>query len=318
MKHTVVFTSELPDIALQLVSQENEVIVHPASGVRSEDELCDIFSDADGVITLVTDSVTRRVLEANPNLRIVSNFGVGVNNIDLDAARELNILVTNTPGVLTDATADLTMALVLAVARRVVEGDVMMRRGEFHCWHPLMLRGVSLQNKQFGIIGMGRIGAAVARRARAFGMLVAYVSRTPKVDVEQELGATEMSLDELLATSDFISIHTPLTPETRHMIDAAAISKMKTSAILINTARGPVIDERAMTDALISGAIAGAALDVYEDEPRFDHRLASLQNVVLLPHLGSATIEARNEMARLAAMNVILPLRGVQPLHRVI
>jgi glyoxylate reductase len=224
-------------------------------------------------------------------------------------------MVTNTPGVLTEATADLTLALLLAVARRVIEGDNMMRRGDFHGWHPLMLRGISLQGKQLGIIGMGRIGTAVAHRARAFGMDIVYASRS---EVTNAVDARPVPLDELLETSDFVSIHAPLTGETRHLIDAAAMAKMKSTAFLINTARGPIVDEAALADALISGKIAGAGLDVYEDEPQFDERLASLSNVVLLPHLGSATMEARHEMARLAAMNALLVLRGSQPLHRVV
>lgn len=318
MKPTVVCTSELPDIALQLLSQESEVIVHPAMGVRSEDELVDIFVDGDAVITLVTDKVSRRVLEVNPNLRVVSNFGVGVNNIDLDAARALDIIVTNTPGVLTDATADLTVALILALTRRLVEGDRMVRRGEFHGWHPLMLRGASLQGKQLGIIGLGRIGTAVARRCTAFGMSVRYTNRNRNEEAERELGATRVALDELLQTSDVVSIHAPLTSETHHLLDATALGLMKESAYLINTARGPIVDELALARALIERRIAGAGLDVYEREPRVEVRLLELDNVVLLPHIGSATVEARNEMARLAALNALLVLRGSAPLHRVV
>ena len=318
MKHTVVLTSELPEIALAILSQENEVIVHPAERVREEHELEAMVADADAIVTLVTDPVTRRVLEANPNLRVVSNFGVGVNNIDLEAAKELGVIVTNTPGVLTEATADLTIALMLAVTRRIVEGDSMMRRGEFHGWHPLMLRGIALQRKQLGIVGMGRIGFASALRARVFGMNIAYFSRSPHPEAEEALDARRASLDELLETSDVISIHAPLTRETRHLIDRAALARMRPTAFLINTARGPIVDESALAEALMETRIAGAGLDVYENEPHFDTRLAELPNVVLLPHLGSATMEARSEMARLAAVNAALVLRGATPLHRVV
>lgn len=318
MKHTVVLTSELPDITLQLLSQENEVIVHPADGVRSEEELAELFVEGDAVITLVTDPVTRRVLEANPNLRVVSNFGVGVNNIDLEAAKALGVIVTNTPGVLTEATADLTLALILATTRRLIEGDRMMRRGEFHGWHPLMLRGMSLHGKQLGIIGLGRIGSAVAQRCRAFGMSIVYSGPSRHEDREESLHARYVALEELLRTSDVVSIHAPLTSATHHLIDEDAIGLMKPTAYLINTARGPIVDELALARALIERKIAGAGLDVYEREPRVEVRLLELDNVVLLPHLGSATLEARHEMARLAAMNALLVLRGAQPLHRVV
>lgn len=313
MKQTVVITSELPPIATGILSRRYEVVAHPNAKGRTEEELITIIAEADGVITLLTDPVTRKVLEANPNLRAVSNYAVGVDNIDLAAARELGITVTNTPGVLTEATADLTMALLLASARRVVEGDRMLRRGEFHGWEPLMMLGSSLQGKRLGIVGLGRIGTAVARRARGFGLEVAYTSRKSRPALEQELDASRLDLDELLATSDFISIHAPLTSDTRHLIGAEAFSKMKPGAILINTARGPIVDESALADALIAGRIRGAALDVFENEPAVEPRLLALDNVVLLPHLGSATEETRSEMARIAAENLTAVLEGQPP-----
>ena len=245
------------------------------------------------------------MLESNPNLRIVSNFAVGYNNIDLTAARELGVTVTNTPGVLTEATADLTMALILATTRRIVESDAELRATGRCEWEPLAFLGDGLQGKRLGILGMGRIGTAVATRARAFGMDVIGVRRGDP-------------LDELLATSDIVSLHVPLSQETHHLIDAAALAKMKPGAYLINTSRGPLVDEDALCDALERGAIRGAGLDVYEHEPRVNPRLLPMKNVVLLPHIGSATEEARNAMARIAATNVLRFLGGAEPLHRVV
>jgi glyoxylate reductase len=305
MKYTVVLTAAFPKIARELLAGEFDVIEHPTEHERSEDDMITILAEADAAITLLQDPVTRRVLESNPNLRIVSNFAVGYNNVDVDAARELGITVTNTPGVLTEATADLTMALLLAITRRVVEGDAELRTLQRCDWEPLKLLGASLQGKRLGIIGLGRIGSAVATRARAFGMEIIGVRRGE-------------SLDDLLATSDIISVHAPLSRETHHLIDAAALAKMKRGAYLINTSRGALVDEDALCDALDSGQLRGAALDVYEHEPQINPRLLAMKNVVIVPHIGSATEEARNAMARIAATNVLLFLRGQEPLYRVI
>ena len=280
------------------------MIEHPTEHDRTEEDMITILAEADAAITLLQDPVTRRVLESNPNLRIVSNFAVGYNNIDVDAARELGIMVTNTPGVLTEATADLTMALMLAVMRRIVEGDDEIRERARCEWEPLKLLGASLQGKRLGIIGMGRIGTAVAQRASAFGMEILGVRRGE-------------SLDALLTTSDVVSIHAPLSRETHHLIDAAALAKMKPGAYLINTARGALVDESALCDALERGHLGGAGLDVYELEPEVNPHLLHMKNVVILPHIGSATVEARNAMARIAATNVLLFMQGQEPLHRV-
>lgn len=304
MKYTVVLTAAVPAIAREMLAGEFDVIEHPTEHGRSEDDLITILAEADAAITLLQDPITRRVLESNPNLRCVSNFAVGYNNIDIDAARELGIVVTNTPGVLTEATADLTLALILAVTRRVVEGDREIRTRGVCEWEPLKLLGASLQGKRLGILGMGRIGTAVARRAEAFGMEVVGVRRGEPVET-------------LLATSDIVSVHAPLTRETHHIIDAPALAKMKPGAYLINTARGALVDENALCDALESGRLRGAGLDVYELEPEVHPRLLRMPNVVILPHIGSATEEARNAMARIAATNVQRFLRGQEPLHRV-
>jgi glyoxylate reductase len=309
MKQVVVATAELPPIALQILAGEFDVVVHPAEGIRSEEEMIVLLADADGAITLLGDPLTRRVLASNPHLRIVANYAVGYNNVDLAAARELGIMVTNTPGVLTEATADLTMALLLAVARRLIEGDAEIRATR-HCkWEPLHHLGSGIQGKRLGIVGMGRIGRAVALRARAFGVEIVYASPREVTDVE----AARLPLDELLETSDIVSIHCPLTAETHHLIDARALARMKPGAFLLNTSRGAIVDEAALCNALENGTIAGAGLDVYEHEPDVDARLLRLSNTVLLPHIGSATFETRSEMARLAATNVQYALRGMRP-----
>jgi glyoxylate reductase len=314
MKQVVVITAELPPIAVEMLAGEFDVVVHPAEGIRSEEEMIVLLADADAAITLLGDPLTRGVLASNPHLRVVANYAVGYNNVDLGAARELGILVSNTPGVLTEATADLTMALLLAVTRRLIEGDAEIRANA-HCkWEPLHHLGSGIQGKRFGIIGMGRIGCAVASRARAFGMEIVYTSRSEAADA----GAVRLSLAELLATSDVVSIHCPLNEETRHLIDVAALARMKPTASLLNTSRGAIVDEAALCDALENGVIAGAGLDVYEHEPSVDPRLVRLPNTVLLPHIGSATFETRSEMARLAATNVQYALRGMRPPNLVV
>jgi glyoxylate reductase len=304
MRYTVVLTAKYPRVARDLLAGEFDVIEHPTEHDRTEEDMMTILSDADAAITLLSDPLTRRVLSSNPNLRIVANFAVGYNNVDVAAARELGIVVTNTPGVLTEATADLTMALILAVTRRIIEGDREVRTTGRCEWDPLKLLGASLQGKRLGIIGLGRIGSAVAQRATAFGMEVIHASRT-----------SGTLLGELLETSDIISLHTPLTEATRHMINRESLAKMKRGAYIVNTSRGPLIDEDALCDALDSGHIRGAALDVYEHEPVVNTRLLTMSNVVIVPHIGSATEEARDAMARSAATDVHRFLKGVQPLH---
>ena len=302
MRYTVVLTAEYPPIAREILARDFDVIAHPTEQARSEDDVITILAEADAAITLLSDPLTRRVLASNPNLRMVANYAVGHNNIDLAAARELGITVTNTPGVLTDATADLTMALILAAARRVIEADDEVRTSGRCEWEPLKLLGMSLQGKRLGIVGMGRIGSAVAHRARAFGMDVIGVRRGEPID-------------ELLATSDIVSIHVPLAPETHHLFNLARLHQMKRGALLINTARGPIVDEEALCDVLEEGHLAGAGLDVYEHEPAVSRRLFRMHHLVLLPHIGSATEETRGAMARIAATDVALFLHGQTPLH---
>jgi len=305
MKYTVVLTADYPSVAREILAGEFDVIEHPTEHQRSEDDVITLLEEADAAITLLSDPLTRRVLASNPNLRMIANYAVGYNNIDVDAARDLGIRITNTPGVLTEATADLTMALILAVMRRVVEGDREVRTTGQCVWEPLHLLGTSLQGKRLGIIGMGRIGSAVAERARVFGMSVIGVrSGEP--------------LDELLATSDVVSIHTPLSAATRHIINSTTLAKMKRGAFFVNTSRGALVEENALCDALESGHLRGAALDVYEHEPDVSARLIRMNNVVIVPHIGSATEETRAAMARIAATDVRLFLRGETPLHVVV
>ena len=303
-KPVVVLTAEFPRIAREILEAEFDVVEHPTEQARTEDDMITILSEADAAITLLTDPLTRRVLASNPNLRIVANHAVGYNNVDIDAARELGIIVTNTPGVLTEATADLTMALLLAVMRRVVEGDAEVRASGRCEWEPMKLHGSALRGRRLGIVGMGRIGSAVAERARAFGMEVMG-------------GRSGDPIEPLLEMSDVLSIHAPLTRETNHLIDAAALARMRRGAYLVNTARGAIVDEDALCDALESGHLGGAGLDVYEHEPVVNPRLLKLRNVVLLPHIGSATTEARNAMARIAATDVLRFLHGQKPLNPV-
>lgn len=298
-----------------------EVDVRDADEPLAAPELAARLAGYHGVICLLTDRLDKSVLEANPQLEVISNVAVGVDNIDLPTARRLGITVTNTPDVLTETTADLALALMLAVARRLPEADSLLRSGEWTSWKlspPLM--GVDLYGKTLGLFGMGRIGRAVARRAvHGFGMRLLYASRSALADEEeQELRATRVELDHLLGAADVVSLHAPLTPETRHVLGAAQLAAMKPSAILVNTARGALVDESALAVALASGRIWGAGLDVFEDEPHVDRRLLAMrERVVLAPHIGSATIDTRRRMADIAARDARAVLEGRAPEHPV-
>ncbi len=274
------------------------------------------MKDSEALLCLLTDNIDRELLDAAPMLKCVSNLAVGYNNIDLDHANARNIVVCNTPGVLTESTADLTWALLLACARRVVESDRYVREGRFEGWGPMLMMGVDVFDKTLGIIGMGRIGSAVARRAEGFGQRVLWFD--PLVDpktVSPDYERTD--LRHLCETSDFISIHVPLTPATQHLIGAELLSLMRPTAVLINTARGPVVDEAALIEALRENRIAAAGLDVYEREPDIPAELLALDNAVLLPHIGSASVETRTKMALLAAENAIAVIQGKEPPARV-
>ncbi|MFQ5397985.1 MAG: 2-hydroxyacid dehydrogenase [Anaerolineae bacterium] len=274
---------------------------------------------AEAIICLLTDKIDARVMDAAPHLKIIANVAVGYDNIDVTAATERGIIVTNTPGVLTECTADLAFALLLAVARRLVEADAYMRAGKFTGWELFQPHlGVDVYGKTLGIVGMGRIGTAVARRAAlGFGMKVLYTSNGRKETAERELGARFVSFDELLRRSDFVSIHTPLTPQTRHLFTLAEFRQMQRHAILINTARGPIVKEADLVQALEQGLIGGAGLDVFEEEPKAHPGLAALPNMVMVPHIGSATMETRRRMAIMAAENAVAVLAGNDPLNPV-
>jgi glyoxylate reductase len=264
------------------------------------------------MLTLVRDRVDAELLEALPELRAIANYGVGYDNIDIVEATRRGIVVTNTPDVLTAATADLAFALLLACTRRLGEGERLVRSGGFGGWDPQMLLGLELEGATLGLLGVGRIGLAVARRATGFGMKLLHVSRHESAEATA-LGSRRVELNELLDASDVVSIHVSLNDDTRHIIDASALRRMKPTAYLVNTARGPIVDEVALAQALREGWIAGAGLDVYEREPQVEPALLELDNVVLLPHLGSATTRARSEMARVAATNLVAALSGHRP-----
>jgi glyoxylate reductase len=310
----VLATRALPEPSLSTLVSEFDVRVLGYS--PSEDELAAEVSDVDALITLVSDPVTESVIRAARKLKIVANYAVGVNNIDRAAAAARGIVVTNTPGVLTDATADLTLALILALARRVVEGDRMVRAGGFAGWAPDLLLGRELKGKVLGIVGPGRIGRGVARRARAFGMTVIAFGRSGRSDDDPD-DPPRVSFDELLRRSDVVSLHVPLTDDTRNLFSRETFLKMKPGSFLINTARGGLVDEAALVAALESGQIAGAGLDVYENEPAVLPALLDDDRVVLMPHAGSATTETRREMARMVVEDVRRVLAGERPLRAV-
>lgn len=275
------------------------------------DELRAGVAGADALLCMLSDRIDVALLDAAPNLRVVANFAVGYDNIDVTAARARGIEVTTTPGVLTDASADLTWALLLAAARNIGPGDRLVRSGAWAGWSPTQLLGQPLRGRRLGIFGMGAIGRAVARRARGFDMEIVYHNRRHvPAEVEAELGATYVSIDELLRTSDFVSLNAPLNDESRHVLDRAAFDRMKPTAVLVNTGRGALIDEAVLVDVLREGRIAGAGLDVYEFEPRVTEGLMSLDNVVLAPHLGSADVEARAAMVELCSRNIIEVVAG--------
>jgi glyoxylate reductase len=271
----------------------------------------------EGLGVLLTTRVDGELLDLLPALRIVANMAVGYDNIDLEAARERGIVVTNTPDVLTESTADLTWALILAVARNVVWGDGLVRAGRFKGWSPSLLLGVELSGKVLGIAGSGRIGSAVARRAVGFGMKISYFDERQNDVIERNLGARRRSMEELLRESDVVSIHLPLTSETRHLFNEERLRWMKPQALLVNTARGPIIEETALVRVLKDGHLYGVGLDVYEREPELAEGLAALPNVTLLPHVGSATVDARNGMARLVGENILAVLDGREAPNRV-
>ncbi len=316
MKPRVFVTRELPGDPTPRLREVADVEVWPHEEPPSHEELIQRVADVDALLTMLTDPIDAAVLNAGRRLRIVAQMAVGYDNIDVAAATERGILVTNTPGVLTEATADLTFALLLAAARRVVEGDRLTRTGGWKSWHPSFLLGQEVHGATLGIVGFGQIGQAVARRARGFEMRILYHSRTRRPEVEAELGAEYAELARLLRESDFVSLHVPLTPETRRMIGERELALMKPTAVLVNAARGAVVDQRALYVALKERRIAAAGLDVAETEPiPPDEPLLALDNVVITPHVGSAGVATRRKMAEMAVESVLQALRGELPQH---
>jgi glyoxylate reductase len=312
----LVVTRVIPEPALDLLGEAGELWVSDRDAPLEREHLEAAVRGATAIVTLLHDHVDGELLDAaGPQLRCVANVAVGYDNIDVGAATSRGVLVTNTPGVLTEATADLTLALILMATRRLGEGERVIRSRTPWSWHMFYMLGTGLQSKTLGIVGLGAIGAAVARRARAFGMRIAYSGRrAADPELEAELDAARLPLEELLSTADVISLHCPLSDETRHLINAGALDLMKPTAFVVNAARGPIVDEAALAAALRDGRIAGAALDVFEREPEVHPDLLALENAVLVPHLGSATLETRTAMAVLAARNAIAASRGEPPL----
>jgi glyoxylate reductase len=307
----VLVTGRIPLSVVRMLETVCAVEMYEGDDPISHAELVARVSGLHGLVSLITEQVDSEVIAAGRDLKVIANVGVGYNNIDVGSARARGIVVTNTPDVLTEATADFTWALILGVTRRLGEGERLVRRGGWKRWALDFMLGTELRGKQLGIVGHGRIGQAVAVRGRAFGMRIAYATRARQDAPDAE----PMALGRLLATSDVVSLHVPLTPETTHLIDQAALARMKRGAYLINTTRGSVVDEAALVWALNQHLIAGAGLDVYEREPEMHPGLLAFENVVLAPHLGSATIETRTAMADLAARNVIAVLSDEPPLN---
>jgi glyoxylate reductase len=308
---TVFITRHIPDEALRRIQSGADVRVWPDPLPPPPEELRKACATVEGLFCMLTDAVNEELLDSAPKLRVVSTMSVGYDHIDVTACRKRGILLGNTPGVLDEATADLAFALMMASARRIAEADRFVRAGEWKTWSPDLMTGQEIHQATLGIVGFGRIGQAMARRATGFDMRLLYHSRNPKPEAAEALGAEYRSLDDLLKESDFVSLHVPLTSETRHMIGERELGLMKPTAHLINTARGPVVDPVALYEALSERKIAGAGLDVFEVEPvPIDEPLIRLENVIVLPHIGSATVPTRARMAMMAAENLLAGLQG--------
>jgi glyoxylate reductase len=316
VRSRVFLTRELPPEPMATLRERVDLHANPDDRVLSRQELLSGVRGSDGLLCLVTDTIDAEVMDAAPDLRVISNYAVGFNNVDVAAATQRGIPVTNTPDVLTHTTADMAFALLMAVARRLVEGHDLVRSRTWQGWGPLQLLGADVGGSTLGLIGLGRIGRAMIPRARGFGMEILYWNRT-RLDTAEEgaLGVTYLPFDEVLVRSRFVSIHVAMSAETHHLIDAAALEKLGPHGYLINTARGPIVDEQALVDALRAGTIAGAGLDVFEREPELHEDLYDMSNAVLAPHLGSATLDTRTAMGRLAVENLLAGLSGERPRH---
>ena len=310
-KPKVFLTRELPSAVMARLEEVAELTFNPEDRVLSKEEIIARVKGKDALLCLLTDSIDKEVLSANPGLKIVANYAVGYNNIDVQAAAEMGIPVSNTPGVLTETSADLAFALIMAVSRRVVEADVYLRTGQWGGWGPLQFLGPDVHGATLGIVGLGRIGKAVAQRAKGFGMRVIYWNRTRLSREEEEKeGWIYLSLEELLKTADFVSLHVAYSSDTHHLIGPEELRLMKPEAVLINTARGAVVNEKALVEALKEGQIWGAGLDVFEHEPAVERELLTMKNVVLLPHLGSASVATRTKMGMMTIENILAAWKG--------
>ncbi|WP_454909892.1 2-hydroxyacid dehydrogenase family protein [Staphylococcus saprophyticus] len=310
----VYIAGPIPEVGLNLLKDQGfEVDMYEGTGIIDKETLKQGVKDADALISLLSTSVDKEVIDAANNLKIITNYGAGFNNVDIDYARQQNIDVTNTPKASTNSTAELTFALVLAVARRIPEGDKLCRTTGFDGWAPLFFRGREVSGKTIGIIGLGEIGSAVARRAKAFDMNILYTGPHQKVDKEREIGAKYVDLETLLKNADFVTINAAYNPSLHHQIDKAQFEMMKPTSYLINASRGPIVHEKALVQALKDKEIEGAALDVFEFEPEINDELKTLDNVVITPHIGNATFESRDMMSKIVANDTISKLNNDQP-----
>ncbi|MFO7677031.1 MAG: D-glycerate dehydrogenase [Thermoplasmatota archaeon] len=309
----IFLTRKIPQPGIDLLKENFELDINPENRVLTKKEIMKGIQGKDGLLCLLTDPIDKEVIEHEPNLKMIANYAVGYDNIDIQAATDKGIVVSNTPGVLTQATAEMAWALLFSVSRRIVEGDTYTRSGKFDGWDPMLLHGVQISNKTLAVIGTGRIGTAFAEKSKGFDMDILYVDETENRTLEQMLHAKKVDIKEALQTADFISLHVPLTDKTYHLIGEKELNMMKNTAVLINTSRGPVIDEKALITALKEKRIFGAGLDVYENEPTIPNELKTLQNVVLQPHSASATHTARTKMALIAAKNMIAGLNAEMP-----
>jgi len=306
-------TRKIPEPGLKLLKKHHEIQINPFNRVLTKKEIIQGLKGKDGLLCLLTDSIDKDVIESEPRLKMIASYAVGYDNIDVETATKLGIPISNTPGVLTDATAEMAWALLFSASRRIVEGDKFTRAGRFNGWDPMLMHGQDVAGKTLGIIGAGRIGTAMALRSKGFNMDVLYVGTKKNKTMEKELDAKKVELNFLLKKSDFISLHIPLNDHTYHLIDEKKLKIMKKTAVLINTSRGPVIDEKALIKALKNKWIFGAGLDVYENEPKIPKELIELENVILQPHSASATTSSRANMAIIAAKNMISGLKGKIP-----
>lgn len=313
----VLITRDIPESGIVMLQEKYDVVVNREDIPMTKEEMLQEFPKYDAVLTALSDVIDEEIMSAAPNVKIFANYAVGFNNFDVETARSKNVAMTNTPDVLSDSTAETAWALLFSVSRRILEADRYVREGKWERFSHKLLLGQDVYEKTLGIIGAGRIGQRFAEKARGYHMRILYHNRERNLDFEKRFNATYVELDELYSESDFISLHCPLTEETRHLIDEDAFKKMKFSSIIINTSRGPVIDEQALVDALNNNEIWGAGLDVYENEPEIHPELLKMSNVVLLPHLGSATSETREKMSQMTARNIIEVLEGREPINSV-